>query len=212
MSRRIGVGVLDWRKYWFWFWLCRVWSGEDKPAAAGRNNSELGRVVIVPLGEDESGLFSEMVRVWMIGLSAILVSGCWSSFRFVGGTVSTSLGLATYQTINMFTCCSQRIWYLGIFMLLALLSARIHCINPKFWEVYGFVVANSLFIGFKPCSRPCCGEDAMWLFGAQKGAETKRRFGLIQAKETDNERIRTAAAEAIRFRGVPVNHSGTLPF
>ena len=28
----------------------------------------------------------------------------------------------------------------------------------------------------------------------------------------DNERIRTAAAEAIRFRGVPINHSGTLPY
>lgn len=97
-------------------------------------------------------------------------------------------------------------------MLLALLSARIHCINPKFWEVYGFVVANSLFIGSKPCSRPCFGEDAVWLFGAQKGAETKRRLGLTQGKETDNERIRTAAAEAIRFRGVPVNHSGTLPY
>ena len=31
------------------------------------------------------------------------------------------------------------------------------------------------------------------------------------SKSIDNERIRTAAAEAIRFRGVPINHSGTLP-
>jgi hypothetical protein len=73
----------------------------------------MGRMAIVPLGEDESGLFSDVVRVWMIVLTAFLVAWWWASqrsgvgllvkFRFIGGMVSASLGLADSQMANMST-------------------------------------------------------------------------------------------------------------
>ena len=55
------------------------------------------------------------------------------------------------------------------------------------------------------------GRSAGHLLAATLRTEQQKIDFEHGAKVIDNERIRTAAAEAIRFRGVPINHSGTLP-
>ena len=106
------------------------------------------------------------------------------------------------------------------------LLESLRCVNKfRSWRYLAGILLNqnaySLLPSSKPCERPRVEfehqeDKATTSARRQNGGTDFARLFLIlkgkQAKVIDNERIRTAAAEAIRFRGVPVNHSGTLPF